>query len=66
MQEPGFWIMTDAEAAHLRAYLLKGGFVIFNDFEGQQWGNFEAQMRRELSLANFISNSEACECCGEQ
>ena len=31
MWEPGFWIMTDAQAASLRAYMLKGGFVIFND-----------------------------------
>ena len=54
MQEPGFWIMTDAEAAHLRAYLLKGGFVIFNDFEGQQWGNFEAQMRRVIPEGRWL------------
>ena len=32
MQEPGFWVMTDEEAERLRAYLLKGGFLIFNDF----------------------------------
>ena len=33
MQEPGFWAMTDGQAQRLREYLLKGGFVIFNDFE---------------------------------
>jgi hypothetical protein len=43
MWEPGFWVMTDVEAKHLRDYLLKGGFVIFNDFELEQWDNFEAQ-----------------------
>ncbi|MDE0003159.1 MAG: DUF4159 domain-containing protein [Rhodospirillaceae bacterium] len=48
MQEPGFWVMTDEQAARLRAYLLKGGFVIFNDFEGNHWENFEAQMGRVL------------------
>ena len=54
MQEPGFWLMTDTEAARLRAYLLKGGFVIFNDFEGAQWENFEAQMRRVLPDGRWL------------
>jgi hypothetical protein len=46
MWEPGFWTMSDEEAARFREYLLKGGFAIFDDFEGNQWRNFEAQMRR--------------------
>ena len=54
MQEPGFWTMTDVEAARLRAYLLKGGFVIFNDFEGRQWDNFEAQMRRVIPDGRWL------------
>ena len=58
MQEPGFWIMTDEEAKALQAYLLKGGFVIFNDFEGQQWDNFEAQMRRVLPTARWLPIDE--------
>ena len=32
----------------LRAYALKGGFLIFDDFEAEQWHNFEQQMRRAL------------------
>ncbi len=49
MWEPGFWSLTDREAASFRAYLLKGGFAIFEDFDGHvEWGNFEAQMRRVL------------------
>jgi hypothetical protein len=49
MWEPGFWTLTDREAASFRAYLLKGGFAIFEDFDGTtQWANFEAQMRRVL------------------
>ena len=58
MQEPGFWTMTDEEANALRAYLLKGGFLIFNDFEGQQWDNFEAQMRRVLPTGRWIPIDE--------
>ncbi len=54
MWEPGFWVMTDAEAERLRAYLVKGGFVIFNDFELDQWDNFEAQMNRVLPGARWI------------
>jgi hypothetical protein len=54
MWEPGFWVMTDQEAKSLRDYLLKGGFVIFNDFELEQWDNFEAQTRRVLPDARWI------------
>lgn len=52
--EPGFWQMNDQEAANLRAYLLKGGFVIFDDFEGNLWLNFEHQFRRAMPEAEFI------------
>jgi len=47
MTEEGFWTMTDKEAAAFRAYLLKGGFVVFDDFRisgdyraGGGWENF--------------------------
>jgi hypothetical protein len=54
MWEPGFWTMTDEQAERFRAYLLKGGFAIFDDFEHEQWNNFEAQMRRVLPDATFV------------
>jgi len=55
MWEPGFWNLTDKEAACFRAYLLKGGFAIFEDFDGpQQWSTFEYQMRRVLPNARFF------------
>src|SRR6185295_19225954 len=55
MWEPGFWNLTDREAEAFRAYLLKGGFAIFEDFDGtQQWSVFEAQMRRVLPDARFV------------
>lgn len=60
MTEAGYWTMTDKEAAALREYLLKGGFVIFDDFRddfyrgGGGWANFEAQMRRVLPDARFV------------
>lgn len=51
--EPGYWTITDAGAKNLRDYMLKGGFVIFDDFEADQWINFEAQFRRALPDAVF-------------
>jgi uncharacterized protein DUF4159 len=56
--EVSWWLMNDREAASLRAYLQKGGFVIVDDFKtrgfggggfgGQGWDIFEANMRRVL------------------
>jgi hypothetical protein len=48
LSEPGHWTMTDEETDALRAYLLKGGFIIFDDFQGSDWFNFRDQMRRVL------------------
>jgi hypothetical protein len=46
--EAGYWSPSDAEVLGLRNYLLKGGFIIFDDFARGDWFNFEAQMRRAL------------------
>jgi hypothetical protein len=54
MSEPGFWTMTDAEAANLRRYFQKGGFVIFDDFRGADLVNFEEQLRRALPEARLV------------
>jgi uncharacterized protein DUF4159 len=60
MTEGGWWELTDKDAAALRAYLLKGGFVIFDDFRddvyrgGGGWANFEANMGRVLPGARFL------------
>lgn len=54
MSEPGGWTVTEAEAAGLRRYLLKGGFVIFDDFRGWDWQNLEAQMQKVLPDARFM------------
>jgi len=48
MSEPGFWRPNAQEAAGLRAYLTKGGFIIFDDFRGRDWTNLELQMRAVL------------------
>jgi hypothetical protein len=60
--EVGWWTMTEQEAAALGAYLLKGGFVIVDDFkvkgwrglESGGWEPFESNVRRVLPEARFF------------
>lgn len=54
MSEPGFWNPSEPEVAGLRAYLLKGGFLIFDDFRGSDWDNLQRQMRRVLPKHDFM------------
>ena len=55
MWEPGFWVLNEREASAFRAYLLKGGFVVFEDFDGrEQWAHFEEQIRRVLPGARLV------------
>jgi uncharacterized protein DUF4159 len=62
--EVGWWTPTDREAAALRAYLAKGGFVIVDDFKtpnfygGGGWDLFEANMRRVLPGIRFFEMKE--------
>jgi hypothetical protein len=57
--EPGYWAPTDDEAAALRAYLTKGGSIIFDDFFGYHWQNFEQQMRKVLPQARLVRLDES-------
>jgi hypothetical protein len=52
--EPGSWNPTDKEVEGLRSYLKKGGFVIFDDFLGNDLFNLEAQLRRVLPEARMM------------
>ena len=54
VSEPGFWTMSDAEAKGLRDYMLKGGFVIFDDFREGDWYNLEDQMKRVMPELRFV------------
>jgi hypothetical protein len=57
--EVSWWQMTDGEAAALRAYMEKGGFVIVDDFKqtgdfgSLGWEPFEANMQRVLPGVRF-------------
>ena len=52
LSEPGGWQPNDKEVGALRNYLLKGGFLIVDDFDG--WGSdqdmlsFQSHMKRAL------------------
>jgi hypothetical protein len=53
--EPGFWTTDEAEAVGLRTYLLKGGFIIFDDFDSDpEWDNLARQMKAVLPDHDFI------------
>jgi Domain of unknown function (DUF4159) len=45
--EVGHWDLTDAQAAKIRQYLLRGGFLMVDDFHGsREWAVFMASMNR--------------------
>ncbi|HEY5624316.1 MAG TPA: DUF4159 domain-containing protein [Gammaproteobacteria bacterium] len=45
--EVGYWTLSDYEAGRLREYLLRGGFLMVDDFHGtQEWAGFAASMMR--------------------
>ena len=60
--EVGWWTMTDAEVEGLRTYLLKGGFLIVDDFKptgwrgipGGGWEPFEENVARLFPDARLI------------
>jgi hypothetical protein len=54
MSEPGFWQPSESEVAGVRNYLLKGGFIIFDDFRGPDWEHLQRQMRRALPDLWFV------------
>ena len=45
--EPGHWDLTEQEAETLREYMLRGGFMIFDDFHGTyEWAFFMRGLRK--------------------
>ena len=59
--EVGWWTVTDREAAGLRAYLRKGGFLFVDDFKpegwrgpGGGWEPFAETMRKVLPEVQFL------------
>lgn len=57
LSEPGGWQMSDAEVAGLRNYITRGGFIIFDDIEGEpnpDYRNLIVQWRRAFPDATPI------------
>jgi hypothetical protein len=54
LSEPGYWYPTDSEAAGLRTWLRKGGFLIVDDFYFNQWTQFERAMRQVLPEGRLV------------
>src|SRR4029077_9773715 len=61
--EVSWWTLTDPQAAALRTYMEKGGFVIVDDFKAYGdfgspgWEVFEANMKRVLPEARLFEMS---------
>lgn len=54
MSEPSYWRPTDEEAAVFRAYLEKGGFIIFDDFTDFQADPLFAALRKVLPDGRIV------------
>ena len=59
--EVSWWTLSSRQAERLRAYIQKGGFVIVDDFKRENdfgspgWTAFEANMKRVLPEARFVT-----------
>jgi hypothetical protein len=57
--EVGHWHLSDIEAERLREYLLRGGFLMIDDFHGsQEWAGFMASMRKVFPTRQVVSIPE--------
>lgn len=55
LSEPGEMLLSDQEVIHLREYILRGGTIIMDDFDGTwQWDQMESQIRRAFPDRAFI------------
>jgi hypothetical protein len=46
IEDPGAWVLSEAEATRIRTYLLRGGFMFFDDSHGDyEWENLMAGVR---------------------
>ncbi len=59
-QQVGRWQLSDEETAHLREYLLRGGFLVADDFHGvYEWGVFTEAIQRVLPGYPIVEISES-------
>lgn len=57
--EVGHWVLNDKEAANLRDYLQRGGFLMVDDFHGPfEWAGFVASMEKVFPDRPIVDISE--------
>jgi hypothetical protein len=60
--EVGYWHLSNREAARMRDYLLRGGFLMVDDFHGTfEWAGFIASMQRvfpDRAIVDIPASSE--------
>jgi hypothetical protein len=57
--EVGYWFLDDAHAARLREYLLRGGFLMVDDFHGtRQWAVFMESLQRVFPDRQVVEIAE--------
>ena len=65
--EVGYWSLSDVEAARLREYLLRGGFLMVDDFHGTwEWAGFVASLNRvfpDRPVIEIGKTTKFCMCC---
>jgi hypothetical protein len=58
--EMGDWKLTDAQAAKLREYLLRGGFLMLDDFWGtEEWNRFYESMQKVFPDREIVEIEDA-------
>jgi hypothetical protein len=58
--EMGDWKLTDEQARKLREYLLRGGFLLLDDFWGtEEWDRFEESMKRVFPDRPIVEIADA-------
>jgi hypothetical protein len=60
--EVGSWVLSEHEASRLREYLLRGGFLMVDDFHGRdQWIGFEQSMNLVFPERPILDIGDAAE-----
>jgi hypothetical protein len=55
VSEPGEMELSDQEVINLREFILRGGFILMDDFDGSwQWAQMASQIRRAFPESSFI------------
>ena len=58
--EVGDWVLSDEEAAKMREYLLRGGFLMVDDFHGgYEWADFLQSMRKVFPDREIVDIPES-------